>query len=145
MIHIVAIEDDLLIGRMYCKKLEEAGYKVTLFGDGKKALAAIQKNPPTLVLMDLLLPGMSGLDVLNAMKKNRKTKKIPVVFLSNLSKEDQEIRLALEMGAISYLLKVEMTPEEIVARVKEYVEVYAKENPLPESASERLKRIKLSS
>lgn len=142
MIHIIAIEDDLLIGRMYCKKLEDAGYKVSLFSNGKEALAAIRKSPPTLILTDLVLPEMSGLEILTALKKDKKNSKIPVVFLSNLSKEDEEIRMALEMGAISYLLKVEMSPEEIVARVKEYVEAYAPKNLLPESAAERLKRIK---
>lgn len=141
MIHIIAIEDDLLIGRMYCKKLEDAGYKVSLFSNGKEGLMAIRKDPPTLILTDLVLPGLSGLEILAAIKKDKRTSKIPVVFLSNLSKEDKEIRTALEMGAISYLLKVEMSPEEIVARVKEYVEAYTPKKLLPESATERLKRI----
>lgn len=138
MIRIVAIEDDLLLSRMYSKKLEEAGYTVDTYSDGKKALAGIKKNPPLLVLSDVILPGMSGLEILKSMKKNEKTKKIPFVFLSNLSREEEDIKRGFELGAIGYLLKVEMTPEEIVAKVKEYVEAYAPKTIVPLSAAERL-------
>lgn len=141
MIRIVAIEDDILLGRMYSKKLEEAGYKVEMFGDGKKALNSIKKKPPILVISDVMLPGMSGIDILRELKKSKATKKIPFVFLSNLSKPDLDIQKGLELGAISYLLKVEMTPEEIVAKIKEYIEAYTP-SKLPESAVERLERAK---
>lgn len=138
MIHIVTIEDDILLCRMYSKKLEEAGYRVDIYSNGKKALTGIKRDPPLLVLSDVILPGMSGLEVLQEMKKNVKTKNIPFVFLSNLARSEEDIQKGLELGAIAYLLKVEMTPEEIVAKVKEYVDAYAPKDTIPLSAEERL-------
>lgn len=142
---IVIIEDDLLLNRMYSDKLKSAGYLVDTYSDGKKALAGIKKNPPRLVLSDIMLPGMSGLDILKELKANKKTKSIPYVFLSNLSRSDEDIKRGLELGAIGYLLKADQTPEEIVAKVKEYLSALAPSSELPETAEERLKRAKTRS
>jgi DNA-binding response OmpR family regulator len=141
MTRIVAIEDDMLLGRMYSKKLEQAGYTIDLYDNGEKALASIKKNPPVLVISDVILPGMNGMEILENLKKNKATKKIPFVFLSNLSRSEEDVRKGLELGAIAYLLKVEMTPEEIVAKIKEYIEAYSP-NKVPESAAARLDRAK---
>ena len=139
---IVMIEDDPLLSRMYSEKMRAAGYEVQVYNDGKKALAAIKKHQPTLVLSDIMLPGMSGLDVLKALKSDKKTKKIPYVFLSNLSRSNEDIERGLELGAIGYLLKADLTPEEIVAKAKEYIDAVTVAQALPERAEERLARAK---
>lgn len=122
MAHVAIIEDDVLLNRMYSGKLKAEGFEVDAYEDGKKALAGIQKNPPQLVLSDIMLPGMSGLDILRELKKDKKTKNIAYLFLSNLSRSNQDIQNGLELGAIGYLLKADLTPDEIVAKVKEYID-----------------------
>jgi len=142
MVKLVILEDDRFFGRMYADKFEQAGYDIHIATNGEDALAQIKKDPPTLVLSDIMVPGMTGLELLKHLKADKKLAKIPFVFLTNVSRSDDDIQHGLELGAIGYLVKSSMSPEEIVARVKEYIEAYAPSRDLPEHANERLKRAK---
>lgn len=145
MSKIIILEDDNLLRKMYSDKLKQSGYEVFVYGDGKSGFQAIKKIKPTLVLSDIMMPGMSGLEVLENMKKDNALKKIPFVFLTNLSRSDEDIRRGLELGAIGYLVKSDLTPNEMIARVKEYIDAHKNAGELPESADQRLKRVEKDS
>ena len=110
---IVIIEDDKFLGGLVSKKLAEEGCEVKHVESGEPAQAVIGTEMPGLVFLDLLLPGMSGFDVLSGLKKSDKTKNIPVILLSNLG-ERSDIQRGLDLGATSFLIKASMTIDSIV-------------------------------
>lgn len=118
---VALVDDDPILGRMYREVLEREGYKVDHYSDGEKALVEIFKTSPDLILSDKILPQMSGLEIFQNLKKNPKTKKIPFVFLTNLSESDDDIQRGLRLGAKGYLLKTDMTPKEIIIRIKQFI------------------------
>ncbi|MFA7252476.1 MAG: response regulator [Candidatus Paceibacterota bacterium] len=111
---IVIVEDDKFLGGLVSKKLIDEGCAVRHIENGELAGSAIESEIPDLIFLDLLLPGMSGFDVLAGLKKNDKTKDIPVVILSNLGERD-DIRRGLDLGATSFLIKASMTVDSIIA------------------------------
>ena len=110
---IVIVEDDKFLGGLVSKKLVEEGCVVEHVESGELAQAVAEKSNPDLIFLDLLLPGMSGFDVLAGLKKNEQTKNIAVVILSNLG-EREDIRRGLDLGATSFLIKASMTIESII-------------------------------
>jgi len=111
---IVIVEDDKFLGGLVSKKLVDEGCKVYNVEVGELAQATIETNMPDVIFLDLLLPGMSGFDVLAILKKNDKTKNIPVIILSNLG-EREDIKRGLDLGATSFLIKASMTVDSIVS------------------------------
>jgi DNA-binding response OmpR family regulator len=111
---IVIVEDDKFLGGLVFKKLIEEGCTVRHIESGERAQASIESEIPDLIFLDLLLPGVSGFDILAGLKKNDDTKDIPVVLLSNLGERD-DIRKGLDLGATSFLIKASMTVDSIIA------------------------------
>lgn len=114
---ILVIEDDKFLRKVINKKLSREKYQVIEAVDGEQGLRAVKEKKPDLVLLDLVLPGVDGFEVLARMKKNPGLAKIPVIILSNLGGRD-EIKKGLEMGAKDYLIKAHFNPGEIVLRIE---------------------------
>ncbi|MGQ4810203.1 Phosphate regulon transcriptional regulatory protein PhoB [Candidatus Entotheonellaceae bacterium PAL068K] len=114
--HIVVIDDepDILILVRY--NLEKNGYAVTGAASGEDALSCIHASPPNLVLLDLMLPGMDGLEVCKTLKHYPRTAHIPIVMLSARG-DDADIVAGLELGADDYLTKP-FSPRVLLARIK---------------------------
>lgn len=110
---IVIVEDDKFLGGLVSKKLIDEGCDVRHIENGELAQLSVESDLPDLMFLDLLLPGMSGFDVLAGLKKNNKTKDIPVILLSNLG-EREDIKKGLDLGATSFLIKASMTVDSIV-------------------------------
>lgn len=109
---VLVVDDDVLVSDVVGRYLGRAGYQVTVAGDGEKALRAAQANPPDLVVLDLMLPGMPGLEVC---RRLRAAGPVPVVMLTALGEEEDRI-LGLELGADDYITKP-FSPRELVLRV----------------------------
>lgn len=120
MAKILLVEDDLFLITMYKTRFEHEGYQVVTAQDGETALNLIQQEKPNLVIMDIMLPKMGGVAILEAMRKNTETANIPVVALSNLTDETL-INQAKQLGVKEFLIKANYTPTQIVAVVKKYV------------------------
>ena len=118
---VLVVEDDQFLRDLIVKKLEEEGVKTIQAIDGEEGIRLIRESKPALVLLDLILPGIDGFEVLKQAKSDPATKDIPVVILSNLGQKD-DIERGLEMGAKDYLIKAHFTPGEIVQKVKEVLE-----------------------
>ena len=113
---IAYIEDEEFFASVISKKLVDHGFEVDTFADGESGLAAIKGNGYDLVLLDLILPKLDGLEVLKALKEDPHAKNIPVVVLSNQSGEDNQ-KKAMDLGAKAYYVKVNAMPSEIVTMV----------------------------
>lgn len=118
MAKILLIEDDPFLIDIYGTKLREENFEFISAVDGASGLKTAQEILPDLVLLDIVLPKVSGLEVLAKLKENLKTRNIPIVILSNLGAAE-EVKRGLAMGAVSYMVKSQFTPSEIVGRVKE--------------------------
>jgi DNA-binding response OmpR family regulator len=113
---ILLIEDDRHLRRACQASLRQSGFTVVSAADGLEGLRAIREESPDLILLDVLLPRMSGLDVLRQAKANPETRDIPVLVLSNSSKSEAVSEL-MRLGAIDYLVKVNLSLDELTRRV----------------------------
>jgi len=118
-LHILLVEDDPAVAGMYKLKLEMDGYKVTVAGDGEEGLRVAREQKPQLIFLDVRLPKMDGMSVLEAMRGDDRTRHIPVLILSNYG-EPPLIERGLRLGAREYLLKSETTPSGVAARARSY-------------------------
>lgn len=114
---ILIIEDDKFLRDLIVKKLTIEGFKIFEAIDGEEGIKKVKEEKPDLVLLDLILPGIDGFEVLARMKEDPKLAKIPVVILSNLGQKE-EIERGLKMGAVDYLVKAHFTLTEIIKKVK---------------------------
>ena len=114
--HILIIEDDASVCELLFSSLTKSGYRVSVAQRGEAALDQIEEDPPHLVVLDLNLPGMSGLDVCRVMRQDPWMCKIPVLMLTGKSEED-DIVAGLEVGADDYMTKP-FSPKLVDARVK---------------------------
>lgn len=133
MTKIYIVEDDPLMSRMYEKAFRLNGYDVELAFDGEEGLKKLgdMKDKPTVVLLDIMMPKMSGFDVLKEIKDDKHLKKIPVVALTNLAGKD-DAEKALSLGAVLYLVKSQYDPKEVVEKVKEIISGYERDDDVPE-------------
>ncbi len=118
---VLIVEDDQFFSGLVAQKLNQAGFEVLLAGGGEEALNVLKEKTPSLIILDLMMPGMDGFEVLSRIKKEEKTKEIPTVVLSNLGQRD-EVDRAISLGADDFLIKVNFTLDEIVEKVKEIIQ-----------------------
>lgn len=116
---ILIIEDDKFLKDLLSRKLKREKIEIITAIDGEEGLKKIKAKKPSLVLLDLILPGMNGFDVLKKIKEDPKISKVPVIVLSNLGQKE-DISRALELGANDFLVKAHFTLGEITRRVKKY-------------------------
>ncbi len=114
---IAIIEDDAAIVQMYRLKFEADGYEVKTAGDGIAGLKLVVDFDPDIVLLDLMMPQMSGLDVLQRLRKDDKTKDLKVVVLTNMGDAETASKV-FAMKATDYIVKAEMTPKEVSEKIK---------------------------
>jgi DNA-binding response OmpR family regulator len=113
---ILVAEDQQHVRSLIEYKLRNSGFVVVAAEDGNAALQKAEEIIPDLVLLDVMMPLMTGFEVLGALKKNQKTKDIPILMLTAQSKEDEVLK-GLELGADDYITKP-FSPNELAARVK---------------------------
>ena len=133
MARILIIEDDALIARMYEAAFRFEKFEVDVAHNGKDGLEKLKKNRPSLILLDIMMPKMNGIDVLKEMKADPHSKGIPVVMLTNLS-GSKDIEEALSLGAVKYIVKSKYKPKEVVAQIKEILAGYTR-NEVPQTKS----------
>ncbi len=115
--NILIVEDDTFLAGIYASKFEAEGFHVDHAGDGEEALKLVHKTAPDIILLDILLPKKDGFEVLRDLKKDAKTKMIPVILLTNLGQKS-DVEFGLKLGAVDYLIKAHFMPHETVAKVK---------------------------
>jgi DNA-binding response OmpR family regulator len=114
---ILIIEDEPVFRRIYKDFLETEGYKVLEAEDGEKGLNIIRNERPDLVLLDIVVPSLSGFDILKKMRSEERTKEIPVIIFSVLGEKDT-IKKALELGANDFAVKGFYSPGEILSKIR---------------------------
>ena len=120
MARIMIVEDDTVIANLFKSAFTKEGYEVELALDGLEALEKIKLFNPTIILSDIMMPRMDGIELIKHLKAKKNTKKIPVVVMSNLAKEES-VSEALKVGAVKHIVKQDYGPHEVVNIVKEVI------------------------
>jgi DNA-binding response OmpR family regulator len=130
---ILVVDDDPTVSDVVRRYLERAGYEVTLTGDGPGALAAFARRTPDLVVLDLMLPGLDGLEVCRRLRT--RADGVPIVMLTALGEESDRV-LGLQLGADDYVTKP-FSPRELVLRVQSVLRrSLARPLPAPETLAD---------
>jgi DNA-binding response OmpR family regulator len=116
MTRILIVEDDRDIAELVERYLQKAGFATEILASGRDALKAVSERPPDLLILDLMLPQVDGLEICRAVRGNPKTAAVPVIMLTARAEESERI-VGLEIGADDYLAKP-FSPNELVARVR---------------------------
>jgi DNA-binding response OmpR family regulator len=125
--HVLVADDEPHIGRIIKMKLEQGPFEVTLAYDGREALDVLEHEPDVdLVLLDLMMPHLSGLDVLSAMRHDERWKQLPCIILTAAGQEQQHQR-AMQLGATDFLTKP-FSPKKLYARAAELVGITSEES-----------------
>lgn len=122
MATIFMAEDDPLMVRMYERIFRAGGFVLETAFDGEEAISKLEnmESPPTLMLLDVMMPKKNGFDVLREVKQNEKLKGVPVVMLTNLAGQ-ADIDKAMGLGAALYLVKSQYDPQQVFDKVKEVI------------------------
>src|SRR3984893_16395880 len=116
MTRILVVEDDRDIGELVCRYLEKASFRAELVSSGRDAVTALAARPPDLLILDLMLPHVDGLEICRLVRATDKTAAIPIIILTARADESERI-VGLEIGADDYIAKP-FRPNELVARVR---------------------------
>lgn len=119
---ILIIEDDHAISSMYKIKFEVDGFIVSIANDGVEGLDLAKKEKPDIIMLDVILPQLDGFSVLEELKKEKQTKDIPVVMLTNLGVEEDKNK-GMKLGTLDYLVKASLTPKQISIKIKQYLKI----------------------
>ncbi len=137
MVSTVMIVDDVFENLNILRAvLTENGYRVLAFPDGAMALKAASRNPPDLILLDIMMPEMDGFEVARRLKADERLKDVPIIFLTAVREQDK-VATAFSVGAVDYLTKP-FRAEEILVKVNLHIELYKQRQEL-KKAYERLK------
>jgi DNA-binding response OmpR family regulator len=138
-IRVLFVEDDPSLAEMYRTKLELDGYLVDIARDGEEALARLSAELPDLVFMDIRLPKIDGIRVLEELRERDQTRHLPVVILSNYSDDDWRVRVR-ELGALEWLVKTSTTPGQVSGQIQSWTkpgQSGSGSDPSPDRASAR--------
>jgi len=116
MERVLIVDDDPDIQRLVSYNLSEAGYQVTAAASGRTALESVQKHPPDLIILDVMLPDIDGLEVCRSLRQRDSSRRIPIVMLTARTEEIDRV-VGFEVGADDYVMKP-FSPRELVLRVK---------------------------
>ena len=114
---VAIIEDDMAIVQMYRTKFETEGYDVATAEDGAAGLELIESFQPDIILLDLMMPNMNGLDMLQRLRSQPNGREAKVVVLTNMGDTETATKV-FKMAADDYIVKAEMTPKQVAERVK---------------------------
>tara|TARA_B100000315_G_scaffold229341_1_gene238855 strand:+ start:236 stop:601 length:366 start_codon:yes stop_codon:yes gene_type:complete len=117
MATILIIEDDKFLRELITQKVSGEGYEVKEAVDGEEGLKVAKEEHPDLILLDIILPGMDGFEVLRQLKEAKEAANIPIILLSNLGQKE-DVDKGMKLGATDYLIKAHFTPGEIISKIK---------------------------
>ena len=115
--NILIVEDDKFLRELIVQKLSKEGFNASEAIDGEEGIKKIKEEKPQLVLLDLILPGIDGFEVLSRMREDPTVSSTPVIILSNLGQKE-DVEKGLKLGAVDYLIKAHFTPGEIIEKIR---------------------------
>lgn len=124
---LLLVEDDSFLIEILVKKFKAADFKVVHAGDGKEAIRKAHDEEPDIIMLDIILPGMNGFEILEKLKSDESVADIPVAFLSNLGQKE-DVEKGKKLGAVDFIVKANHSLDEIVKRTGELIEEHGVKN-----------------
>lgn len=118
--NILLVEDEPLLSNLLKQRLEKEGLNVILAQDGEEALKILKTVKPNLILLDIILPKISGFELMEILKTDPQFEKAPIIIISNLGQESDVLK-GQSLGAIEYFVKAQVSIEELVEQVKRFL------------------------
>ena len=118
--NILLVEDEKLLANLLKQRLEKENFSVFLARDGEEALKILKTQKPNLILLDIILPKISGFELMETLKNDPTYNQAPIVIISNLG-QDTDVEKGQLLGAIGYFVKAQVSIEDLVGRVKEFL------------------------
>lgn len=115
---ILVVDDDLTLREMYEERLKYDGFVVIGASDGEEAIQKAQSELPDVILLDVMMPKLNGIDVMKRLREDDNTKNIPIIILTALIQEIDKIK-SMMTDKDGYLIKSEQMPKEVIAKVHE--------------------------
>lgn len=119
---ILLIEDEPLLANLLRQRLEKEGFTVVVNRDGQEALKTLRETKPDLILLDIILPKISGFELMETLRTDPQFEKAPIIVISNLGQED-DIARGQSLGAVQYFVKAKVSIEELVEHVKSFLKM----------------------
>ncbi len=119
---ILVIEDDKFLRELISQKLSQEGFETVEAVDGEEGVKKVKEETPDLILLDLILPGIDGFEVLAQIKAEPSLSPIPVIILSNLGQKD-DVDKGIGLGAVDFLVKAHFTPGEIIKKIENVLKI----------------------
>ncbi len=119
-LRVLVVEDDKLLRDILAMRLSKEKFHITYAIDGESALTQIKEHKPDIILLDIILPGINGFEVLKKIKEDEATKDIDVIMVSNLGQEE-DVKKAKDLGAKDFFVKANFTAEEITQKLREFM------------------------
>jgi CheY-like chemotaxis protein len=113
---VLIVEDDNFVAEVYSTKLFEMNHTVRIAQNGKEGLEMVEEEKPDLILLDIIMPVMGGVEMLEELKKKEEWKNIPVILLTNVG-EKESIQKTMNLGVKDYLIKSHFTPAEVIEKI----------------------------
>lgn len=118
--HILLVEDEIALSKAMSEALRSDGYSVDTALDAERASASLNTRKPDLILLDIILPGKNGFELLREIKADARYSDVPVVILSNLG-DEEEIKQGMSLGAVDYLVKADYDLMDLVRSVEKHL------------------------
>jgi len=116
---VLLVEDEPLLAKLLKQRLEKEGFKVLLARDGEEAITNLKTEKPNLILLDIILPKMSGFEIMERIKNDPALHKAPIIVISNLGQET-DVSKGADLGAVGYFVKANLSIGELVGQVKKF-------------------------
>lgn len=128
MAKVLYIDDEQILRDVYVTEFQNHGIEIETASDGEEGVLKAKAIKPDLILMDVKMPKMDGLTALKKLKEDEATKHIPVIMLTNQSEAKPDVEYAIQLGAVSYLVKVDNTPKQVLDKAREVIGGYVNED-----------------
>ncbi|TSC72545.1 MAG: two-component system, OmpR family, phosphate regulon response regulator PhoB [Parcubacteria group bacterium Gr01-1014_70] len=119
MKYILLVEDDDVLRDMVARELIAAGFETEIAGDADEVIEELKKRPPDMILLDVVLPGKDGFQILEKIKRDPQFTSIPIIMLTNLGKKE-DIQRAVSLGALDFFIKSDQPLTRLVERIKKH-------------------------
>src|SRR6516164_5854396 len=116
MERVLIVDDDPDIQRLVCYNLSQAGFQVSTASSGRTALETVQKQPPDLIILDVMMPDIDGMEVCRTLRQRENSRRIPIIMLTARGEEVDRV-VGFELGADDYVMKP-FSPRELVLRIR---------------------------
>jgi DNA-binding response OmpR family regulator len=119
---VLLVEDEPLLANLLRQRLEKEGMKLILARDGEEALKTLRETKPDLILLDIILPKISGFELMETLKADPQFEQAPIMIISNLGQES-DIARGRALGAVQYFVKAKVSIEELVEEVRSFLKI----------------------